>query len=268
MRWLYSLFGVLIALMFFTPPFAGSASETYGVEMITAHRGSSHTAPENTLSALKRAIADGAGMAEIDVRMTADGVVVLSHDDSLSRTAGVDVRISQSAYEDLKGYDVGVRFGADYAGERIPTLTEALRLAEGRLLLNIEIKMDVPFPGLPAAVAETIVRENAVDRVVVTSFDERALTGVKEVEPRLAAGFIVNRPNQLTEALFSRPDIDILSVRGTLIHRHLVQKAHAHGKKIFAWTINRPSDMTRMARYGVDSIITDQPDVLYRILFP
>jgi|HigsolmetaAR203D_1030402.scaffolds.fasta_scaffold01590_13 glycerophosphoryl diester phosphodiesterase len=267
MRWLYSLFIVLIALLVLGPPFEGSASG-YGAEMITAHRGSSHAAPENTLSALKRAIADGAGVAEIDVRMTADGVIVLSHDDSLLRAAGADVRISQSAYEDLKRYDVGGRFGAAYAGERIPTLTEALRLAAGKILLNIDIKTDVPSPGLPAAVAETIVREDAVGRVVVTSFDERAVSDVKRIEPRLLAGVIINMPSQLNDALFNRGDIDILSVRGTLVNRHLVQKAHAHGKKIYAWTINRPADMARMARYGVDSIITDQPDVLYRLLFP
>ena len=108
---------------------------------VTAHRGSSGRAPENTLSALRAAIEDGADYAEIDVQETADGHVVLLHDTDLERIAGVDRKIWEVELAELKRYDAGSWFGEAFRKERVPTLEEAIDLVSGRLKLNIELAL-------------------------------------------------------------------------------------------------------------------------------
>ena len=107
---------------------------------ITAHRGSSLAAPENTLSAVQAAIDDLADSVEIDVQLSRDGVVVLGHDASLKRVAGVNRPISALNWDELQKLDVGAWFSGDFAGERIPALEEVLELCKGKINLTIELK--------------------------------------------------------------------------------------------------------------------------------
>ena len=107
---------------------------------ITAHRGSSLAAPENTLSAVQAAIDDLADSVEIDVQLSRDGVVVLGHDASLKRVAGVNRPISALNWEELQKLDVGSWFSKSYEGTRIPALSEVLELCSQKIGLNIEIK--------------------------------------------------------------------------------------------------------------------------------
>ena len=107
---------------------------------ITAHRGSSRTAPENTIPAIEAAVEEMADSVEIDVQMTADGVVVLGHDASLKRVAGVNRSIASMTFEELEKLDVGSWFSSEYAGTRIPSLSEVLELCSQKTSLNIEIK--------------------------------------------------------------------------------------------------------------------------------
>ena len=115
---------------------------------VTAHRGSSHRAPENTLGAIQQAIDDGADFAEIDVQTTADGLVVVIHDADLMRLASVNRRIQDIQYEELREIDIGSWFSSDFRKERTPTLEEAINLARGRIRLNIELKYNRPDPEL------------------------------------------------------------------------------------------------------------------------
>ena len=115
---------------------------------ITGHRGSKVRAPENTLSALRQAIAEGADYAEIDVQTTADGVVVLLHDADLMRVASVERRLRDIKFDELSDIDVGSWFMPEFSNERIPTLQEAIDLARGRIKLNIELKFTWPDPAL------------------------------------------------------------------------------------------------------------------------
>jgi glycerophosphoryl diester phosphodiesterase len=103
---------------------------------VTAHRGSSLRAPENTLSAIEAAIDDGADYSEIDVQETADGEVVVLHDEDLMRIAGVDRKIWEVSYAELRDLDAGSWFAPEFAGERVPTLQEAIDVARGRIKLN------------------------------------------------------------------------------------------------------------------------------------
>lgn len=267
MKWLYSLFSIILLFLIFDPAPVAHTAPIISVEMITAHRGSSYLAPENTISAIQLAIEEKAGFTEIDVRLTADGTVVLSHDDSLYRTARLQTLVSKSTYQELLHADVGARFGEQYTGEHIPTLEEVMSLARGKIKLNIEIKMD-PFQAeLPYKVAQLIQEHDYIDHCVVTSFDRTALQIVKEVEPSIQTGLIVGSMQRLTTDVIRDEGIDILSLRSSLVNRHIVEQARAHSKLVYVWTVDKPQEMRRMAQYGVDSIITNKPQLLFNILF-
>src|SRR5262249_23806418 len=126
---------------------------------VTAHRGHSRAAPENTLSAIRKAIASGADYAEVDVQQTADGVVVLLHDSDLKRWAGDPRRVGELPFDEVRKLDVGNWFGPAFVGERVPTLAEVIGLYRGRIKLNVELKVYGPDQRLALEVAR-LLREH------------------------------------------------------------------------------------------------------------
>jgi glycerophosphoryl diester phosphodiesterase len=158
---------------------------------VTAHRGHSLAAPENTLRAIRKAIDSGADYAEVDVQLTSDGVVVLLHDRDLKRVAGDPRRLSDVRYDEVRELDVGRWFDPAFAGERVPTLAEAIDLSRGRIKMNIELKVYGTERGLPAAVARLVHDKAFDDDCLVTTFDHDALQEMKRQNPDLRRGLIV-----------------------------------------------------------------------------
>ncbi len=229
---------------------------------VTAHRGSSLTAPENTMSAIRQAITDGADYAEIDVQTTADGVVVLMHDADLARIGSVARKLHTIEYEELKTIDIGSWFSADFATERIATLEEAIELARGRIKLNIELKYNRPDPELAEKVGHIVREQGFVTECVVTSLDYRALRGFSESFPEVRVGLIVFRAvgNPL------RADVDFVSMNAGRVTSGFVKQAHKRNKEVHVWTVNDPHNALAMIEMGVDNIITDDPEGLRRLL--
>jgi glycerophosphoryl diester phosphodiesterase len=256
----------LLVLQFFHVRTSASLPTEVDPRFITAHRGSSSAAPENTLPAIRQAIRDRAGMVEIDVRLTADGIAVLSHDDNLKRTAGIDLLISQTNYEDLKHIDVSYHFPRRYKDVRIPTLEEALTAAKGALGVNIELKNDPVQRGLAAEVVRLIERLEMTDDAVITSFDRSLLKDIRAHTDRVKTGLIIGSIRQLTDDVYTDSDIDILSLRASLITPDVMAKSRDNDRMVYAWTVNHIPLMREMIRFQVDSIITDRPALLYDLL--
>ncbi len=233
-----------------------------GAVLITAHRGSSGRAPENTLPALAAAVEDGADYAEIDVQETADGVIVLLHDEDLLRLAGVDWKIWEADYAALAELDVGSWFSPQFAGTRIPTLEEAIEQSRGRLKLNIELK----YNGHDERLAERVVRilesKDFASDVVISSLNEAALEEVRVLNDQLQIGFIIFR----SVGDFSGLDVDFFSLNASLATPELVDRLHRRGKGVHVWTINDRSGMSSFIDRGVENIITDHPQVLREML--
>jgi glycerophosphoryl diester phosphodiesterase len=229
---------------------------------ITAHRGSKVRAPENTLSALKRAIAEGADYAEIDVQTTADGVVVLLHDADLRRVASVSRRLRDIDYEELRDIDVGSWFAAEFSSERVPTLQEAIDAARGRIKLNIELKFTWPDPALTEKVGHIIQRNNFASDCVVSSLNFQAVTEIKRTFPELTTGFIVFQ----AVGDLSRMEADFLSISAARATPGLVRDVHRHGREVHVWTVNDLGNALSMFEMGVDNIITDKPADIRRWL--
>lgn len=222
---------------------------------ITAHRGSSAAAPENTLSALRQAMKDGADFAEIDVQTTKDGEVVVLHDRDLMRMGRDPRPLASLTLKELQKIDVGLPFGETFRGERVPTLREALELVRGRMGLNIELKFNLPDPTLAPRVVELLRETRMLDRCVVTSLDYEALRQAKEIEPRLVTGMIVTKvlgdPTRL--------GVNFLSVNVAEANRRLIRRAHQQGLAVHAWTVNDAATFERLGDLGVDVVITDRP---------
>lgn len=225
---------------------------------IFAHRGSSARAPENTLAALRLAIADGADGAEIDVQVTRDNEVVLVHDADLLRTTGDPRPACGCSAEAIAALDAGSWFGPAFKGERIPTLTEALEAAGDRLRLNIELK---PAPGrldLGDRVAAILKEAGATGRCIVSSFDAAVLQRFRDVCPTVPAGRILAGDS----AGLDPTDAGFVSVEHTAIDAALVKAAAARGIGVHAWTVNDPRRALVLASFGVACVMTDDPAAL------
>lgn len=231
---------------------------------ITAHRGSSKQAPENTLPAIEAAIDEMADFCEIDVQMTADGQIVVCHDLNLKRLAGVDRRLGDMTFDQVKSLDVGSYMGEAFAGTRIPALEEVLRAAKGRIRLNIELKNIGNDTDLPERTAAMILEWDMQEQCVITSVKLKYLERVKAVSPDIRTGYIL-------PAAYGRyyhsPAFDFISIRSSFVTRSLVERCHEEGKAVHVWTVNQLSEMEQMRLLGVDNIITDYPAKAREVLY-
>ncbi|MEA3250744.1 MAG: glycerophosphodiester phosphodiesterase family protein [Pseudomonadota bacterium] len=230
---------------------------------ITAHRGSSTVAPENTLAAFEQAIDDGADYIEFDVRLSADGQVVVAHDDSLQRLVGLDERLSEMTLEAIRAVDVGSWFGDGFVGQGIPTLAEVLQLSRGRIKLYIELK---PLGDNAERLADAVLAQlprQRYDQFVLASLSPAAIRAVERREPTLRttlfAQFVVRGGLNLG-------GIDALGLRYNRISEDLADAIHRRGYALHAWTVNGRAQMSRLIDLGVDNIITDRPALLAEVL--
>lgn len=229
---------------------------------ITAHRGSSMEAPENSLSAFRQAIRDGADYAELDVQETSDGVLVVLHDSDLRRIAGVPKSIWELSYAEVQQLETGSAFSAEFAGEKIPTLAEVIDLAGDRIKLNIELKYNGHDQQLAQRVVQLVQQRRFVDRCVITSLDYNGIREAKGLDPNLRVGLIVFQ----SLGDLSRVEADFLSVSQSLATEQLIGRAHRNGMQIHVWTVNEAEDFDRLADLGVDNIITDRPRLMRELL--
>lgn len=254
----------LFALFYVLRNGSAIAGDMLNEIQITAHRGSSDEAPENTMAALHKAVEDFADYAEIDVQETMDGVVVLGHDTTLSRVAGINRPISSFSYENLAGLDAGSWFSDKYKGEKIPTLKEVMEYSKGKINLNIEIKNLGEGSPLPDQVVKMIEEYQMEEQCVVTSTRFSYLVRIKKENPEIRTGYIISAAYG---DFYSSDSIDFISVRSSFVNERLVEAAHEKGKAVHAWTVNRKSEMERMKMLGVDNIITDYPILAREILY-
>ena len=232
--------------------------------MVVAHRGASGHAPENTLSAMKKAIEMNAEMSELDVQETADGEIILLHDGSLKRTSGVDKNIWETNYADLKDLDVGAWFSEEYKNEPIPTMKEVIDLVKGKMRINIELKANKHEKMLAERTLKIIEANNFIDQVIFTSFKFAEADKIRELNPKAKVGYIFGRLPKDVDVFTA--DIDLLSVNIKTVDAEFMKKAKANNKEVHVWTVNEPEDMKRMIELGVDAIITNYPDVLRKVL--
>ncbi|HEX3316275.1 MAG TPA: glycerophosphodiester phosphodiesterase family protein, partial [Gemmataceae bacterium] len=220
---------------------------------VTAHRTGALNAPENTLAALRQAIADGADAAEIDVQETADGVVVVLHDKDLRRMTGDPRNIWDVTRDDLRSLDCGRLFGPKFAGERIATLEEFLEASAGRIKLNIELKYNGHDERLVQRVVDLLRKHDFLSQAVITSLEYRGLQEVRRLEPRMRTGYVIAaKLGDLTGL-----DVDFLSIRDGLVTPSLRRMAWHRDWELHVWTLNARPQLEAMLDLDADDLITD-----------
>ena len=229
---------------------------------ITAHRGGAWKAPENTISALQYTIDCGADYAEIDVQETKDKELILLHDDSFKRTAGVKKNVWDMTLKEVEKLDAGASFHKKFRGEKIPEFTEVLKFCKGRLDLNIEIKYNGKNKGIVNKVVRAIKENHFEEHCVVTSMNYQFLKQIKKIAPEIRTGYIMTMTYGNIEGMKAA---DFFSVKHTYVNERFVTQAHALGKEVHVWTVNYKGDAKRMLDIGVDNIITDDPIMVRKV---
>ncbi len=231
---------------------------------ITAHRGSSRSAPENTMAAIAAAVEEMADYVEVDVQLTKDGVIVLGHDANLKRVAGVNRSMASLTWEEIQELEVGSWFSPEFSGERIPLLEEVLDFCKGKISLNIEIKNLGKESQLPERVVRLIREKDMEEQCVVTSTSLEYLERVKLLAPELRTGYILSAAYG---DFYFEERADFISIRASFVNRQMVERAHAQGMAVHAWTVNSKSEMERLRLMEVDNLITDYPVLAREIIY-
>jgi glycerophosphoryl diester phosphodiesterase len=222
---------------------------------ITAHRGSSIAAPENTLAAVEQATTDGADWVEIDVQEAGDGTVIVFHDADLQRLGGVPLRTTTSPYDELRQVDVGSWHSAKFSDQRIPTLEQVLQQCQDRVGVNIELKYYGPGGDLERKVIDAVERYGMESQVVLMSLKRSGILKAKAMRPHWKMGLLT----AVALGDLTRIDVDFLAVHANLATRSLIWSAHRSGKEVHVWTVNEPVQMWALTSRGVDNLITDVP---------
>lgn len=222
---------------------------------IHAHRGVSTKAPENTLPAIREAIAAGADYLETDVQLSKDGVLVIAHDSDFSRLGGVAKKVWELTYEEIRAIPLGGTSAPEYRNEVTPTLDQLLAEAKGRIKVNIELKYYGDHqPHLARKVVEAVRAHGMLDQIVVQCLEYEPLLEVRRLAPRVSVGYLLSfnarEPGRL--------NVDFLSVEKGRLDRNFISGAHRRGQQVYAWTVNTSEDMQRLLNLGVDGLITDE----------
>lgn len=238
--------------------------------IVFAHRGASAFAPENTLSAFRKALDDGALAVEFDVKLTADQEVVVLHDQTVDRTTNGKGDLRSFTLSALKGLDAGSWFDVKFREERIPTLNEVFEKFKNQLFLNIELtNYQTPNDGLVNKVVERVIDHGLQKHILFSSFNPDNLHEAGKLLPDTPRGLLIPelwrgrraRQTKLREEGYQAIHPFLMDVTPNLI-----KHAHASGTRVHVWTVNIGFVMRLLFRWGVDGIFTDNPALALRIL--
>ena len=263
---------------------------------IQGHRGCRGLLPENSIPAFQKAIALGVHTLEMDIAVTNDHKIIVSHEPFMSRTIcklpdGNDIPIEEDmkhnlyemTFDSIKEYDCGTKTHPDYPEQILqsvykPLLSEVFEMAEKanpKIKYNIELKAKPKYDGVYTPDAKTFVSlvleelkvNSVLDRTNLQCFDLRVLEEIKRQNPNIEIALLVDDDEVIEDKLSQlsyKPEI--ISPYYKLLNASNVESFQAEHYKVIPWTVNKTSDMELMIVYGVDGIITDYPDRLINIL--
>ncbi|WP_128657606.1 glycerophosphodiester phosphodiesterase family protein [Paenibacillus sp. 598K] len=229
---------------------------------VAGHRGDLYSAPENSMASVRSAMEKNLDAIEIDVQMTKDGVIVLNHDYTLNRVAGVPESVHDMNYADLALLDIGRRFSSVFVGERIPTLEEVLIETQGQIKLIIEMKPYGDGREMAAKVVELIEAYDLTASCYIQSFDNSLLRAVRELNPDIKLGQILF----IAAGNLSTIDVDFYTIEQSMLSQRFIDHAHRHGREVWLWTVNVERNIREVLKYKIDGIITDYPEKVQRII--
>ena len=228
---------------------------------IWAHRGARREAPENTMPAFELAVAQGADGVEFDVQLTADGTMVVIHDETVERTTDGTGPVAGFSLGELQGLDASSGF-AGYKGVQIPTLAQALDLlAPTGLMLNIELKnSDEAYPGLEEKVLAAVAAHQIADRVLLSTFNHYSLKKLQDLGAPSQLGMLYTDPLYKPWRYAAKLGVGAIHPPARYVLGHgWVRKAQAAGLAVRPWVVTSERLLARMFSWGVDGVFTDVP---------
>ncbi len=240
---------------------------------VIAHRGCSGIAPENTMAAFRKAIRAGAAMIELDVLLSKHGEVVVIHDATLDRTTSGKGNVADFTLAELKQLDAGSWFDPEFTGETIPTLGEVLSLVKGHSLLNVEIKSEAVTDdanhGIERLILDLVVAAGMLDQVLISSFEPRAVTRAKSLEPSVMTAMLYNAELQSgmeVAEIIRATGCDGFNLSREEVTPEIVRACHTLGCPVMVYTVDDANEAFRLSAMGVDAIFTNHPESTMRAL--
>jgi glycerophosphoryl diester phosphodiesterase len=218
------------------------------------HRGAKAYEIENSIDSFKRAIELGANAIELDVRMTKDNGLIISHDDTLKRVFNHDIKIRDLDVKELK----------KITNNKVPTLQEALDFIDKKVS---KILIEIKETGYEKRIVDEVKKKGLLDNVILISFHEDAISNVKKINSEVETGLIYARHKNPIEAAI-RLQAKYLVALYRFVHSRDVEKSHKNNLKVIVWTINTPEEAMEYIKKGVDGIATDRPDIFEGISLP
>ena len=245
--------------------------------MLVAHRGGAGLAPENTLAAFESGIAQKADAVEMDVHLSKDGEVVVIHDPELSRTTDGSGNVADLTLAEIRKYNAAAKFkGAPVGPQKVPTLQEVVDLVNGRVALQVEIKVKpdgTRYPGIEQKVVDILRTANMIDKTVIISFDWPTLQAIKAIEPRLKTGALAtsNVFNNVKDLAIIAQQVkavgaDYMGPEKSYLTADLLAALRQQGIGGGAWTVDDPAEMRKLAALNPDFLTTNRPDLLREVL--
>ena len=239
--------------------------------LIFAHRGASAHAPENTMSAFEMAIQHNADVIELDAKLSADGKVVIIHDQTVDRTTDGTGRVSDLQLAALREFNASAHFPEYSKPEYIPTLEEVFETFRGRILINIELgNYRSPFDALHIKVSELIRHFAMGEQVLISSFHPVPLRRFKKLSPSVPIGILARRGigGLLSRSWFGRSIVpyQALHIEKGDVSPNLVIATQQSGHKVHVYTVNEENEMGRLYSLGIDGIITDNPLMAFQVI--
>ncbi|MGE5473859.1 MAG: glycerophosphodiester phosphodiesterase [Ignavibacteriales bacterium] len=232
---------------------------------IFAHRGLSSKAPENTMSAFKKALDFDIDGIEFDVHLTKDNQIVVIHDEILGRTTNGTGFIKDYTYSDLSKFDAGGWFNHSYQGEKIPRLEEVIELLYKKdIIINIELKNSlIEYDGLEEKVLKIISEYGIKDKTIISSFNHYSIRRMRDLDKQIQTAI-------LCAGISYNPGDYIKSIGANDVHSDIcinskyVNLLHENGFKIRCYTVNDVEVFKLLNEFGVDAVFTDKADVLLK----
>lgn len=232
---------------------------------IIGHRGGAAGYPENTLASFKKAVEIGADGVEFDVQLTADGEVVVIHDELIDRTMNGSGLVKDYKLSELRQLNVGEFYSPEFKEEKIPTLAEVLEVVKDLEVINIELKNYLSYPELEEKVLKLVEQFEIREKVIISSFNHYSLQKIKKLQPEIKTGCLlmskmINAPDYAFKRGFEALHLHFLTA-----DQETVDKAHFMGMQLNVYTVNFPDAVSELLEKGVDMIMTDDLEMALNV---
>jgi len=232
------------------------------------HRGAAGYCPENTISSFKKAVELGVDYLELDIQMTKDRKLVVIHDPTVNRTTNGKGKVKDFTLQEIQRLDAGSWFHCNFAGEKIPSLSEVFDEFAGKIGILIELKKPSLYPLMEEKLAEELEKRELTSgdkQIIVQSFDRVALKRFHELVPAIPIGILVKNTgvkiisNKNLKSFSSF--VSYVNPKITMVNKRMIKRIHHHGFKTIIWTVNKKNDLRTLKNFHVEGIISDFPDL-------